>query len=190
MCKGMQIFFLAFNVKKYFEGTMKKDTFDYFKGYTPHWEKQPKYIKQICGNISDAVNSQIITIEHVKLFLINHFVFSDEKFKWASLKVDDIIETSYLYSKKRFEKDKKFLMDLSERLKPKTVLEKLSPAHDKLYKINADGKNYLYSLVMNSYISPMIISKLYETTFILNENELDERMLRFIKAIKQVKNLI
>ena len=191
MCTGMTVFFLVFNFKKYFEKSkMTKDDFEYFKGYSPHYEAQPKYIKLVCGNISDAINSQLISLENVRMFIINHYIFNDDQLKWSSLKVDDIIKVSSLYSHERYEKDKKFLVDLAERLKPKTVFEKLTPVHDKLYKINADGKNYLYSLVMNSYISPFIVSMLYKTTFTLDEPKLDARMLRFIKALKQIKNTI
>lgn len=145
MCSGMKIFFLVFNLKKFFEKSkMKKENLNLFKGFKGHWDLQPNYIKSICGGISDSVNSQIITIEHVRLFVLNHYVFSDDIFKWASLKTSDIIKNSELYSTKRYETDKKFIVDVIEKLRPKTVFEKLSPVHDRLYKINQDGKNYLY----------------------------------------------
>lgn len=187
MCTGMQVFFLIFNHKKYFEKSkMKKDIVD-INGYAPHWEKQPKFIQSICGNISDSINSQIISFENVRMFILNHYIFSDEQLTWSQLKVDDIIEVSELYSRKRYEQDKKFLVDLTEQLKPKTVFEKLAPVRDKLYKINADGKNYLYSLVINNYVGPPIFAHLYKKgVFTLDESKLDERMIRFIKAVKQI----
>lgn len=190
MCTGMQVFFLVFNFKKYFEKSkMKKDDFDYFKGYPPHYEAQPKYIKLICGNVSDGINSQIISLENVKMFIINHYIFNDDQLRWSSLKVSEIVKISELYSLQRYEKDKKFLVDLAERLKPKTVFEKLTPVHDKLYKINADGKNYLYSLVINNYVGPPIFAHLYKKgVFTLDESKLDERMFRFVKAVKQITN--
>lgn len=187
MCTGMQVFFLVFNFKKYFEKSkMKKDIID-LKGYPPHYDAQPKYIKLICGNISDAINSQIVSFENVKMFVLNHYVFNDDQLKWSALKVNDIIKISDLYSQKRYEKDKEFLVDLAERLKPKTVFEKLVSAHEKLYRINDDGKNYLYSLVINNYISPLIFANLYKNNvFILDESKLDARMFKFIKAMKQI----
>ena len=165
---------------------MKKDIID-LKGYPPHYDAQPKYIKLICGNISDAINSQIVSFENVKMFVLNHYVFNDDQLKWSALKVNDIIKISDLYSQKRYEKDKEFLVDLAERLKPKTVFEKLVSAHEKLYRINDDGKNYLYSLVINNYISPLIFANLYKNNvFILDESKLDARMFKFIKAMKQI----
>lgn len=188
MCSGMKVFFIVFNLKKYFETTkMKKENLNLFKGFKGHWELQPDYIRSICGKVSDSINSQIITPEHVRLFVLNHYIFSDEVFKWSSLKPDDIIKNSELYSKKGYEIDKQFIVDVTEKLRPKTVFEKLSPVHDRLYKINPDGKNYLYELVINNYIRPPIFAIMYKNgVFILNESKLDERMFRFVKAMKQI----
>ena len=157
------------------------------KIYKPHWDAQPKMIKSVCGHVSDAINSQLITYEHVRLFILNHYIFSGDKFAWHALKVSDIKKMADLYSKTRYEIDKKFILDLIERTKPKTVFEKLSPEKDKLFKINDDGKNYLYSLVINNYISPLMFAKMYNSNvFILDESKLDTDMFRFIKAAKQI----
>jgi hypothetical protein len=192
MCSGMKVFFVVFNLKKFFEKSkMKKEKLNLLKGFKGHWDLQPSYIKTICGGISDSINSQIITLEHVRLFVLNHYVFNDDVFKWSNLKTNAIVKNADIYSQKRYERDKQFIVDVMEKLKPKTVFEKLAPIHDKLYKINPDGKNYLYELVINKYVGPPIFAIMYKNgVFTLDESKLDERMFRFVKATKQITNSI
>lgn len=189
MCTGMKVFFLVFNIKKYFEKTkMKRENINVLKGFKGHWDLQPNYIKSICGNISDYINSQIITLEAVRLFTINHYIFCDDDFKWSNLKVDDIRKNFEVFSAYQYEKDERFITDVKEQMRPKTVFEKLAPVHDRLYKINPNGKNYLYELVINRYINPKFFAAMQnDKVFILDESKLDERMIRFVKATKQIK---
>lgn len=185
---GTEIFFMVFNIKNYFEKSkMKNEKFKIHSGAIVHWGRQPDFVKKICGIISDSINMQFFTKNDVKNFMLLHYAFSDDTFKWTQLKTDDIKKSIDKFHKKNLEIDRNFILEVIEKLRPKTVIEKLNPIHDRLYKINADGKNYLYALVINNYISPITFARMYkENIFKLDESKLDARMLRFIKTMKQI----
>lgn len=185
---GTEIFFMVFNIKTYFEKSkMKNEKFKMYAGSIVHWNRQPDLVRRTCGAISDSINMQFFTKNDVKNFMLLHYAFSDDILKWQTFKADDIKKSIEIFDKKNLIKDRDFILEVIEKLRPKTVMEKLNPIHDRLYKINPDGKNYLYALVINKYIAPITFARMYkDCIFKLDESKLDARMLRFIKTMKQI----
>ena len=189
MNTGKDIFFIVFNLKKYFEKSkMKNEEFLIYDGFDGHWEKQPPFIKKICGTISDGLNSQLYTKKDIVNFVLNHYIFSDEKFTWAMLKQDSIKNIRHTYSNKQVKSDKEFLLKVVDRQKSKTVFDKLNPNKNDLYTINKNGESELFLLCINKFVSPLTFAIMHENdVFTIDESVISKKMLRFVKIIKQIK---
>ena len=66
---------------------------------------------------------------------------------WKDIKISDILTNKKIYTPKQLTKDKEFILNLSKRVKIKSI--------NIYYKVNANGNNILLDLILDKYISPV-----------------------------------
>lgn len=144
MNKTLKIFSIFRNCQLFVEKEKSINLGDIW--YHGVYNKQREFVKVKCSEVVKYINNGFFTFGDFKIYLLNHYIFNN-KMIWRDIKISDILISKKIYTKKQLDKDKKFILDLNEKVKFKDI--------NTYYKVNADGSNILYDLILKKYITPI-----------------------------------
>ena len=148
-----------------------------------HFNKQPKYILDICSRIVCRMNNNHFTFYDFKMYIIIHYL-THSKLNWRDINFNDVKLVSNSCSKERYEKDNTFINEL---------LVKINLTLSDLYVVNSNGTNIMYDLVKTKKVSPIFYLMKYhkpEEFFNNAKFDLSDDLILINKRTEQIKNNI
>jgi len=136
-------------------------------------------IKTRIVNIFAFINSNHYTFEDVKAKVYLHYIHTEGKniwYAWDALRDFPNVKENY-FSKKLISDDKVVIIELSKKLKLKSI--------DSFFRIEDGGECYAYVLLKNKYISPLFYMKYMDyITEEQNSSKIQKRVNSMMKIIQ------
>jgi hypothetical protein len=149
---------------------------------TISYNRQNVYIKNKCSELYRFINNGFFTFDDLKIYFLNHYIFN-EKLNWKDVKTSEVLTNKKIYTEESLKKDKVFILTLNKKLKLKDI--------NIYYKVNTDGNNILYDLLLKRYVSPMFYIRMYK--YIENKDEKyipSDSLKRVDLVTKEIKKIM
>lgn len=154
-------------------------------------DKMRKFTGHIFNDLSNKLNSGMINIETILIFIFDEFVRTDKPMNYNSKKkFDDFKNDIRFNSVLDVGTQMKLLNEMKETIENQPKIAKFSGLSLSLFETDEDQKNTIYELVREGKISYLIYSFLLKNSkFIIDEKKIkDLSFLKFIKIIHYIQD--
>ena len=178
MTDSITVYSIFAKYKKYFEKNINIKNFESNVSMTQFSRLKP-YTLARCRKVAREINNCHYTLDDYKNYLMYLCLFN-KKLSWKQINSENVKLTANLFTRKQFELDKKFIIELNKKVKLESIEE--------YYQINSDGNNFLFNLILDRSISPIFYYKMFVKTKSKKYEESDNLKL-FNATINKIKKI-